>query len=156
MSLSETENVMPAHHRLASGHQELMDTQLVGLRHKVIHLVVGEVQRFLIFGGPAADAVKIAGARGIKKDCPRNRYAQLSAVAPCPAVPRKSALIAEGHDDSLQIVCAKPGEKVIKVFLPLSALSQSGAELFINFWLPLVAHDLFQCVDNADISFAAV
>ena len=68
--LGKADDVLLAHQGLTAGHHEEVRAQRLGLGDQAIHVIEGEVEGVAVVGGPAADAVLVAGTRGVEDDDP--------------------------------------------------------------------------------------
>ena len=102
--LGELEDVRLADEGLAAGEHEQVRTQGLGLGHELVHLVIGEVEAVAVLGSPAADAVLVAGGRGVKEDDPGHVALILDRVLGGVAKAAERRLIAAGEDRGAQDV----------------------------------------------------
>ena len=105
-----------------------MAAQLGALGDQTIHLLIREVQAVAVVGGPATDAMLVAGARGVEQDDPRNVALLLLCVLGRVAKAAESGLIATGEDGGLEHVVIGVVDDVPEILLPLRAGIQAVAQ----------------------------
>ena len=70
MRLTELDEVVLAHQRLAACVDVDVDAELLALADDGVDLVIAQVELVAVLRGPATRAVQVTGARGIEQDGP--------------------------------------------------------------------------------------
>ena len=116
--LRQLPDVVPADHRLAAGHQIKVSAQLFALSDDTVHILKAQIVLCAISAGPAADAVHVAGRRGIKQNQPRDVAVILLAVRAnflCAAV---ECLIAKVQKHRSRIMRVRLVNHLVDIFEP--------------------------------------
>ena len=128
--MAEFQDVRLPYQRFAAGHHVKMDAQRLSLGNDFIHIIVGKVQRMSVFGSPAAYAVAVACAGGIKKDDPGNIDAVFLPVFPAFLISIKSRFKSQVHDSGLDDVGIQGVQGAVQVFPPFMVVAEKPAHLF--------------------------
>lgn len=133
-----------------------MAAELLALGDDFVHRLVGEVQRVAVFGGPAADAVHVAGTRRVKQDGPRNVAVVffLGRVARAQAV--EARLKAKVHNGRLDDIRVERVEGFVDKMHPFAVLGNQAAGIVKGFFFKKVTKQMFKNVGQARQRLLAV
>ena len=136
VGLGELEHVGLAHERLAAREHVHVAAKLGTLRHQAVHVIVGEVERMAVIGGPAADAMLVAGARGVEEDDPRDVAIKALGVLDRVGEPAERRLVAAAHDEGLEHVRVGLVDEVEEPLLPFGSRVEGGADALLEAGYP--------------------
>ena len=117
--LGEFEDILHADRRLTAGHHVQVDAEFLALGDDLVHVLIGEVALVSVGAAPAADAVHVAGHRGIEEDQPRDVAAVLLTVCADGLGAAKEGLIAEVQEHLLGIAGIRLIDDPVQVLRPL-------------------------------------
>jgi hypothetical protein len=143
--LGKAEDVRLAHERLAAGEHEEVGAQGLGLGDEAVHLVVGQVEGVAVVGRPAAHAVLVAGARGVKEDDPGHVALVLLRVGRGLAQAAERGLVAAVEDGGLEDVGVNAvphqlDEEVLPLGTRIECLAQGVCHVWRGVGEELAAH----------------
>ncbi len=128
VGLGEADDVALADERLAAGEHIEVAAEVGALRDQAIHVLIREVEAVAVIGSPAADALLVAGARGIEEDDPRNVALLLLGVGGGVAQSAERRLVAAVQDRGLEDVVVGVVDDIPEELLPLGARVQAVAD----------------------------
>ena len=144
--LAEADDIPFAHQRFAAREQVEMAAQFFAFCDDFIHDVKGKVQGVTVFGGPAADAVQVAGTRRVEKDGPGDVAVILffGCIAGAQAV--EGRFEAEVHDGRLDDVRVERIQPVIEEAEPFAAFIDQPAGFVEGFFFKEVPEEVLHDV----------
>ena len=144
--LAEADDIPFAHQRFAAREQVEMAAQFFAFCDEFIHDVKGKVQGVTVFGGPAADAVQVAGTRRVEKDGPGDVAVILffGCIAGAQAV--EGRFEAEVHDGRLDDVRVERIQPVIEEAEPFAAFIDQPAGFVEGFFFKEVPEEVLHDV----------
>ena len=119
--LGKAQDVLLAHQGLAAGHHVEVAAKLGALRDDLVALLVREVLPLLVVSRPAANAVLVARAGGVKDDDPGHVALVLVGVGRGVAQAAEGGLVAAVEHDGLEHVRVGLVDDAPEELLPLGA-----------------------------------